>query len=68
MPKPTKDVGCFYNGKYVSMDYITDPKARFAMACMRVVDNAKDGFVAEGEKVYYVSRASRGAKLISGGK
>lgn len=64
--KGPKDVFSFYNGKVVSMNYIPDPKKRFSFAGMRALDNAKEGYIIDGEKVYHVSHAFRLAKLVTG--
>ena len=55
----------FYNGKIFTIQD-DDKKAEFRYAAMRVVDNAKDGYVLTPKgKIYHVSRYSRGAKLLS---
>lgn len=60
----------YYNGKIVDMSYVNDrvpdKRRRFSLACCRVTDNAKDGYVIEGDKVFYTSRTMRTAKLVSG--
>lgn len=65
MPRTPTDCQVFavYSGKVVSLDYITESRRRFAVACMRVVDNAPRGWIVENGKVYAVSRDNRRARL-----
>jgi len=55
-----------YGDKVVSMDYVSDPKQRFALGAMRAVDNAGEGYVVDGSRVYHVSRAFRSARPVTG--
>jgi len=64
--KAPPPVTAYYNGKAAGMEYVPDAKQRFKYACMRVVDNARDGYVVEGEKVYYLTREKRSAKFLTG--
>ena len=57
-----------YNGKRVSMDYISNPKDEFKFACMRVRDNIKIGdkgiVITPSGRIYEISHSSKMAKLI----
>jgi hypothetical protein len=66
-----KIVLAYYNGKIIDMaSYVTDPKSRFHLAAMRITDNNAEGYVIEtsskSEKVYFISKASRMAKIVHG--
>ena len=57
-----------YNGKEVLIDYVSDPKREFQIACYRVRDNIPNGAVGyvltpDGKK-YEISTTSRKAKLV----
>ena len=55
--KPPPRVIAFYQGKVVDLSNLAvEPKRRFTFAAMRVTDNAPDGYVVEGDRVYSVSR------------
>ena len=59
----------YYSGKIVDMayvDHIPEARRRFSLACARVLDNAKQGYVLDGDKLYFLSPASRLAKLVKG--
>lgn len=60
----------YYNGKIVDMEPLRpqcpDARRLFSLACYRVRDNAKQGYVLDGTKLYFLSPASRMAKLVSG--
>lgn len=69
--KAPKRLLAFYGGKVVDMnaalaERVPDAKQRFRYACMRVVDNVGTGYVIEGDKVYFLSPASRMAKIVTG--
>ena len=57
-----------YNGKRVSMDYISNPKEEFKFACMRIQDNIKAGdkgiVITPTGRIYEIRSGSRTAKLI----
>lgn len=60
-----KQVLCYYNGKVVDMaSYVADPKKRFNLAAMRIIDNGYEGYVVEGDKLYFVGKNSRTSKLV----
>ena len=61
-----KGVGCYYNGKSCDMAYVEDPKKRFKIAAMRIVDNGAEGYVTDNDKIYFVGKNSRTSKLLSG--
>lgn len=67
--KTPKKLLAFYDGKVVDMAYAmaaVAPKRAFSVACMRVTDNTREGYVIEDGKVYRVSRAFRSAKIVTG--
>jgi hypothetical protein len=56
-----------YNNKAVIMDYISDKKREFSAACMRIVDNAADGYVLTPKgDVYAVVRGKKLAAILCG--
>lgn len=59
----TKPMFAIYNDKAVNCDHLPE-KQRFHLACMRVLDNAKEGYVVDGERVYHLSPRSRLAKIV----
>jgi hypothetical protein len=62
-----KDHYAVYNGKAVSMGYISNAKNQFKMAAMRIVDNGAEGFViTPKDKVFKVTQSSRMAKPVTG--
>jgi len=64
MTKPRGMVYALYDNRVVSMDYIADPKDRFKLAAMRIVDNGFDGFVVDDRRrVYAVTPANKTAKI-----
>ena len=65
-PRRKTDVYAYYSGKVASMAYIPNPKERFKYGCMRVSDNAGEGYVLEGDKLYSISRSYRSAKPVTG--
>lgn len=52
-----------YNDKAVDCGHLPE-KQRFHLACCRVTDNAKAGFVVEGNNVYAVSQSFKSARII----
>lgn len=60
----------YYDGKVVDMAYIfdrvADKRQRFHLACCRVTDNARGGYIVEDGKVYSVSRSYRSARIVRG--
>jgi hypothetical protein len=67
MGRPVKaesKIYCYYSDKVVDMAYVPTLKMRFHLACMRVTDNTKSGYVLDGEKLYFVSTSSHVAKIV----
>jgi hypothetical protein len=64
--KTAKKLLAYYNGKVVDMAYVLHSPSAFSLACMRVTDNFREGYVIEDGKVYHVSRAFKIAKIIGG--
>lgn len=64
----------YYDGKIVDMNafcderkaFIGDRKQRFHLACMRVLDNVRTGYVLEGDKLYLNTQGKRTAYLVTG--
>lgn len=52
-----------YDGKVVDLGHVPE-KQRFHIACCRVTDNVKDGYVVEGRTVYTVSQAYKAARIV----
>lgn len=59
-----------YNGKVVSMDYVSDPKDQFKRAGQRIADNIGSGqkghILTPKGQVYEISAGSKKARLLSG--
>lgn len=55
-----------YSGKTVTIDYVTDPKREWSIACMRVQDDAGEGYVLtpKGE-VFQLVKGSRSARRVA---
>ena len=58
------DVTVYYDGKCVSMEYVTEPARRFAAGCVRIQEHAPSGLVVRGYKVYAVIQGSRTARKL----
>ncbi len=58
----------FYSGGIVRMGYVAK-KDQFRFACLRVKDNAGEGYVITPKgQVYRIEKSSRMAKLVGGGE
>lgn len=74
-PRPRPRLLAYYGGKVVDMHAFCDAhgfpglsaKSRFSLACMRVTDNERDGYVLEGEKLYRLTRSSRKVLFVADG-
>lgn len=54
-----------YSGKVVVMDYISEKKREFNVACMRIIDNGANGYILTPKgDIYAVEQGKRTARPV----
>jgi hypothetical protein len=55
----------YYNGKVADMSYVPAGRQRFNLAAMRIVDNGAEGYVLDGDVLFFVGKGSRVSKRVT---